>query len=86
MLGVIYKRAHMTARYHITGVCLRRCDGGNLYERARSGTVPEEEAQFFFKQICAGVEYCHGQGEPLCLAAAASRTACQPDVDRTGMR
>lgn len=36
-------------------------DGGPLYDRVAAGPIPEEEARYYFHQMCAGVEYCHGQ-------------------------
>eukprot|EP01046_Picozoa_sp_COSAG06_P010796 COSAG06_NODE_597_length_13926_cov_11.086497_12_plen_369_part_01 len=36
-------------------------DGGPLYDRVAAGPIPEEEARYYFQQMCAGVEYCHGQ-------------------------
>ena len=36
-------------------------DGGPLYDRVAAGPIPEEEARYYFHQMCAGVQYCHGQ-------------------------
>jgi serine/threonine protein kinase len=37
-------------------------DGGSLYEHVQHGAMPEPDAQYVFKQIISGVEYCHKQG------------------------
>ena len=37
-------------------------DGGTLHDTAKAGPLAEEAAQFLFKQVIAGVEYCHRQG------------------------
>ena len=36
--------------------------GGELFERiCAKGPFPEEEARYFFRQLIAGVAYCHSQ-------------------------
>jgi 5'-AMP-activated protein kinase, catalytic alpha subunit len=41
-------------------VVMEYIEGGELFELISSrGRIPEDEARFYFKQIFAGVSYCH---------------------------
>ena len=44
-------------------IVLELVEGGELFDKIQnSGRLTEEQARFYFRQLCEGLEHCHARG------------------------
>lgn len=52
---------HIDTEKEITYMILEYADGGTLYERIKTGTVPRKELKKYYRDVCQGLAYLHSQ-------------------------